>query len=44
MTLKDIASTWDDCARAVICEYAQQLGGVTFSSKHGTWKDCSTAA
>ncbi|CAO2816092.1 unnamed protein product [Amaranthus hypochondriacus] len=44
MTLKDIVSTWDDCARAVICEYAQQLGGGTFSSKYGTWKDCSTAA
>ncbi|VVA91471.1 unnamed protein product [Arabis nemorensis] len=37
MSLKDIAKTWDACARAVICEYAQQFGGGTFSSKYGTW-------
>ncbi|CAH2037469.1 unnamed protein product [Thlaspi arvense] len=38
MSLKDIAKTWDACARAVICEYAQQFGGGTFSSKYGTWE------
>ncbi|KAL1218412.1 Mediator of RNA polymerase II transcription subunit 15a [Cardamine amara subsp. amara] len=37
-SLKDIAKTWDACVRAVICEYAQQLGGGTFSSKYGTWE------
>lgn len=41
MSLKDIAKTWDVCARTVISEYAQQRGGGTFSSKHGSWEDCS---
>ncbi|XP_074274402.1 mediator of RNA polymerase II transcription subunit 15a isoform X2 [Silene latifolia] len=40
MSLKDIARTWDACARAVICEYAQQKGGGSFSSKYGTWENC----
>lgn len=44
MSLKDIVKTWDVCARAVICEYAQQSGGGTFSSKYGSWENCSTAA
>ncbi|CAH8252454.1 unnamed protein product [Arabidopsis lyrata] len=39
MSLKDIAKTWDACVRDVICEYAQQFGGGTFSSKHGTWEN-----
>ncbi|KAH0866156.1 hypothetical protein HID58_083367 [Brassica napus] len=34
MSLKDIAKTWEACARTVICEYAQQFGGGTFSSKY----------
>ncbi|CDY36587.1 BnaA06g10400D [Brassica napus] len=38
MSLKDIANTWDACARTVICEYAQRFGGGTFSSKYGTWE------
>ncbi|KAL1218413.1 Mediator of RNA polymerase II transcription subunit 15a [Cardamine amara subsp. amara] len=37
-SLKDIAKIWDACARTVICEYAQQFGGGTFSSKYGTWE------
>ncbi|KAI5414180.1 hypothetical protein KIW84_058351 [Lathyrus oleraceus] len=41
MSLKDVAKTWDVCARTVISEYAQQRGGGTFSSKHGSWEDCS---
>lgn len=40
MSLKEIARTWDICARAVISEYAQQTGGGTFSSKYGTWENC----
>ncbi|CAN4090225.1 unnamed protein product [Withania somnifera] len=44
MSLKDIARTWDVCARAVISDYAQQSGGGTFSSKYGPWENCSTAA
>ena len=42
MSLKEIAKTWDVCARTVISEYAQQSGGGTFSSKYGSWEDCST--
>ncbi|GAU27829.1 hypothetical protein TSUD_114090 [Trifolium subterraneum] len=42
MSLKDVAKTWDVCARTVISEYAQQSGGGTFSSKYGSWEDCST--
>lgn len=44
MSLGEIAKTWDICARSVICEYAQKFGGGTFSSKYGTWDDCSSAA
>ncbi|KAL7598491.1 hypothetical protein Lser_V15G22605 [Lactuca serriola] len=40
MSLKEIARTWDICARAVISEYAQQTGGGTVSSKYGTWENC----
>ncbi|XP_048140062.1 mediator of RNA polymerase II transcription subunit 15a isoform X3 [Rhodamnia argentea] len=44
MSLREIARTWDDCARAVILEYAQQRGGGSFSSKYGTWENCLSAA
>ncbi|XP_055801617.1 mediator of RNA polymerase II transcription subunit 15a-like isoform X1 [Solanum dulcamara] len=44
LSLKDIARTWDVCARAVISDYAQQSGGGTFSSKYGSLENCSTAA
>ncbi|KVH91385.1 Coactivator CBP, KIX domain-containing protein [Cynara cardunculus var. scolymus] len=44
MSLKEIARTWDVCARAVISEYAQQSGGGTFSSKYGVWENCLSAA
>ncbi|GJY22499.1 hypothetical protein Tco_0396157 [Tanacetum coccineum] len=45
MSLKDMAETWDVCARAVIAEYAQQTcGGGTFTSKYGAWEDCLTAS
>ncbi|XP_031114639.1 mediator of RNA polymerase II transcription subunit 15a-like [Ipomoea triloba] len=44
MSLRDIARTWDFCARAVILEYDEQSGGGSFSSKYGTWEDCMTAA
>ncbi|XP_019184522.1 PREDICTED: mediator of RNA polymerase II transcription subunit 15a-like isoform X7 [Ipomoea nil] len=40
MSLKEMARTWDICARAVISEYAQQSGGGSFSSKYGTWESC----
>ncbi|XP_076952488.1 mediator of RNA polymerase II transcription subunit 15a-like [Bidens hawaiensis] len=44
MSLKEIARTWDVCARGVISEYTQQSGGGTFSSKYGTWENCLSAA
>ncbi|KAF5726958.1 mediator of RNA polymerase II transcription subunit 15a-like [Tripterygium wilfordii] len=44
MSLGDIARTWDVCARAVISEHAQQSGGGSFSSTHGTWENCLSAA
>ncbi|XP_059649293.1 mediator of RNA polymerase II transcription subunit 15a-like isoform X2 [Cornus florida] len=44
MSLREIARTWDVCARAVISEHAQQSGGGSFSSKYGTWEYCVSAA
>ncbi|KAB2028867.1 hypothetical protein ES319_D05G125200v1 [Gossypium barbadense] len=44
MSLGEIAGTWDVCARAIISEHAQQSGGGSFSSKYGTWENCSMAA
>ncbi|XWS20489.1 hypothetical protein CRYUN_Cryun31cG0105300 [Craigia yunnanensis] len=44
MSLGEIARTWDDCARAIISEHAQQSGGGSFSSKYGTWENCLSAA
>ncbi|KAK8581288.1 hypothetical protein V6N12_071518 [Hibiscus sabdariffa] len=44
MSLGEIARTWDVCARAVFSEHAQQSGGGSFSSKYGTWENCSMAA
>ncbi|KAK8641742.1 hypothetical protein V6N13_011120 [Hibiscus sabdariffa] len=44
MSLGEIARTWDVCARAVISEHAQESGGGSFSSKYGTWENCSMAA
>ncbi|KAH0997812.1 hypothetical protein GBA52_021676 [Prunus armeniaca] len=44
MSLGEIARTWDVCACAVISEHAQQSGGVSFSSRYGTWENCLSAA
>ncbi|GLT88645.1 hypothetical protein SLE2022_066610 [Rubroshorea leprosula] len=44
MSLLEIARAWGKCARAVICEYAEQHGGGSFSSKYGPWENCLTAA
>ncbi|KAK3030326.1 hypothetical protein RJ639_038959, partial [Escallonia herrerae] len=38
MLLEEIARTWDTCARAVLTEIAEQRGGVTFTSRYGTWE------
>ncbi|CAL0311029.1 unnamed protein product [Lupinus luteus] len=40
MSLRDIATSWDHCAREAICEYAKLQGGGTFSSKYGGWEIC----
>ncbi|CAO2186511.1 unnamed protein product [Urochloa humidicola] len=40
MSLREIARTWDACARKVIAEYAQQTGGGGFSSSYGCWESC----
>ncbi|KAL6660917.1 hypothetical protein ACP70R_000301 [Stipagrostis hirtigluma subsp. patula] len=40
MSLREIARTWDACARKVISEYAQQTGGGSFSSSYGCWESC----
>ncbi|KAG7633052.1 Coactivator CBP KIX domain superfamily [Arabidopsis suecica] len=37
-SLKEIAQTWTDCARATMVEYAERHGGGTFSSKYGAWE------
>ncbi|MED6131400.1 hypothetical protein PIB30_009622 [Stylosanthes scabra] len=42
MSVREIAKTWGDSARAVISEQAQKNGGGTFSSKYGGWEDCLT--
>uniref|UniRef100_A0A0D9XB03 Uncharacterized protein n=1 Tax=Leersia perrieri TaxID=77586 RepID=A0A0D9XB03_9ORYZ len=41
MSLREIARTWDACARKVIAEYAQQTGGGSFSSSYGCWESCN---
>ncbi|KAJ3692835.1 hypothetical protein LUZ60_011930 [Juncus effusus] len=37
-SLKEIAHKWDLCARQVILDYAQQIGGGTFSSSFCIWQ------
>ena len=44
MSLREIARTWDACARKVIAEYAQQAGGGSFSSSYGCWESCVGAS
>lgn len=44
MSLKEIARTWGVCAHDVISEYAQQMGGGSFTSKFGSWENCLSAA
>ncbi|KAJ1697431.1 hypothetical protein LUZ63_005943 [Rhynchospora breviuscula] len=38
MSLKEIAVTWDTCARKVIQEYAAQVAGRSFSSRMIKWQ------
>lgn len=39
ISLTDIVRTWDACVRAVISDFVQNLGGGSFSSTYGTWKE-----
>lgn len=43
MSLREMARTWDVCARKVMEEYARQHGGGSFSSRYGTWENCVAA-
>jgi PAX-interacting protein 1 len=43
MSLKELAKTWDLCARSTVAEYAQQCGGGSFSSRFGAWESCASA-
>ncbi|PIN25003.1 hypothetical protein CDL12_02265 [Handroanthus impetiginosus] len=42
--LKEMAETWNACAREVFREFAEQMGGGDFSSKYGKWENCVVAA
>ncbi|KAF9587764.1 hypothetical protein IFM89_005496 [Coptis chinensis] len=44
MSLREMAKSWDTCARAVLTEYALQNGGGSFSSKYGTWKNVASTS
>ncbi|EPS66041.1 hypothetical protein M569_08735, partial [Genlisea aurea] len=44
MSVADIASTWEKCARGVLSDYAQLRGGGTFTSKYGSWDYCCHTA
>ncbi|XP_054817026.1 probable mediator of RNA polymerase II transcription subunit 15c [Prosopis cineraria] len=39
LLIKDIAMSWERCVREAIFDYAQKLGGGTFSSKYGGWEN-----
>ncbi|KAI7992359.1 Mediator of RNA polymerase II transcription subunit 15a [Camellia lanceoleosa] len=44
MSLGEMARTWDVCARTVLSEFAQSMGGGSFSTTYGTWENCITAS
>ncbi|KAJ4706729.1 Mediator of RNA polymerase II transcription subunit 15a [Melia azedarach] len=44
ISLTKMAMTWDACARAVLWEYAQSVGGGCFISRYGKWEKCSLTA
>ncbi|KAL9298280.1 hypothetical protein ACSQ67_024176 [Phaseolus vulgaris] len=39
-SLKDIAMSWERCARETVIECAKAFGGGTFSSIYGGWENC----
>lgn len=43
VSLREMARTWDACARAVFTEFAKGMGGKSFNSRYGNWESCITA-
>ncbi|KAJ6316880.1 hypothetical protein OIU78_020046 [Salix suchowensis] len=43
MSILAIARTWDACARTVLLEHVEPLGGERFSSRYGKWENCLAA-
>ncbi|KAL7199450.1 hypothetical protein ACSBR2_021677 [Camellia fascicularis] len=44
MSLGEMARTWHVCAHTVLSEFAQSMGGGSFSTTYGTWENCITAS
>ncbi|CAA2985753.1 Hypothetical predicted protein [Olea europaea subsp. europaea] len=40
ISLKEMAKTWDVCAREVYREFVQKFGGSDFNSTYGKWENC----
>ncbi|KAL2501981.1 mediator of RNA polymerase II transcription subunit 15a-like [Forsythia ovata] len=43
ISIKEMAKTWDVCAREVFREFVQNFGGGDFSSTYGKWENCVVA-
>ncbi|CAA2971159.1 Hypothetical predicted protein [Olea europaea subsp. europaea] len=43
ISLKEMAKTWDVCAREVFRQFVQKFGGGDFSSTYGKWENCVAA-
>ncbi|CAH1432126.1 unnamed protein product [Lactuca virosa] len=43
MSLGDMARKWDACARSVITDFVQGIGGKSFSIKYGSWESSSVS-
>ncbi|TVT99755.1 hypothetical protein EJB05_54861, partial [Eragrostis curvula] len=42
-SVRKMASAWESCVRQAIVEFAQRLGGGTFSSRYGRWESSGGA-
>jgi PAX-interacting protein 1 len=42
LSLTSIATSWDECARNSLNEYAHQQGGGNFTTAIGSWETCLT--
>lgn len=43
ISLKEMAESWDCCARKAFHEFAEQMGGGNVISKYGNWENCAVA-